>query len=144
MEQQIRGRTPKRLLDIGCGGGHVAYRMAPHAAEVIASDLSSEMIAAVVREAAQRDIGNIATVKAAAESLPFASGHFDAVVGRFSAHHWGDLTGGLREDARVLQAGGQALFVDGRRSEEQTSELQSLMRISYDFFSWKKKKTNKN
>src|SRR3546814_7790914 len=77
MEQQIRGRTPKRLLDIGCGGGHVAYRMAPHAAEVIASDLSSEMIAAVVREAAQRDIGHIATVKAAAESLPFDSGHFE-------------------------------------------------------------------
>src|SRR3546814_17543355 len=62
MEQQIRGSTPKRLLDIGCGGGHVAYRMAPHAAEVIASDLSSEMIAAVVREAAQRDIGNIAKI----------------------------------------------------------------------------------
>src|SRR3546814_15305708 len=78
--------------------------MAPHAAEVIASDLSSEMIAAVVREAAQRDIGNIATVKAAAESLPFDSGHFDAVVSRFSAHHWGDLTGGLREAARVLKA----------------------------------------
>src|SRR3546814_13956258 len=79
--------------------------MAPHAAEVIASDLSSEMIAAVVREAAQRDIGNIATVKAAAESLPFDSGHFDAVVSRFSAHHWGDFTGGLREAARVLKAG---------------------------------------
>src|SRR3546814_10599024 len=72
------------------------------------------MIAAVVREAAQRDIGNIATVKAAAESLPFDSGHFDAVVSRFSAHHWGDFTGGLREAARVLKAGGQALFVDGR------------------------------
>src|SRR3546814_3655235 len=112
------------------------------------------MIAAVVREAAQRDIGNIATVKAAAESLPFDSGHFDAVVSRFSAHHWGDLTGGLREAARVLKAGGQALFVDGRspglplldthlqaiellrdpRSEEHTSELQPLMRNSYAVF----------
>src|SRR3546814_7660127 len=50
----------------------------------------------------------------AAESLPFDSGHFDAVVSRFSAHHWGDFTGGLREAARVLKAGGQALFVDGR------------------------------
>src|SRR3546814_15278252 len=114
MEQQIRGRTPKRLLDIGCGGGHVAYRMAPNAAEVIASDLSSEMIAAVVREAAQRDIGNIATVKAAAERLPFDSGHFGAVVSRLSAPHCGAFTGALREDAQVLTAGGQALFVDGR------------------------------
>src|SRR3546814_1732035 len=30
---------------------------------------------------------------------------------------------------------------DGRRSEEHTSELQSLMRISYAVFCWKKKKT---
>src|SRR3546814_11791827 len=112
MEQQIRGRTPKRLLDIGCGGGHVAYRMAPHAAEVIASDLSSEMIAAVVREAAQRDIGNIATVKAAAESLPFDSGHFDAVVSRFSAHHWGDLTGVLRDRKSVVSGKSVAVRVD--------------------------------
>src|SRR3546814_18556963 len=107
MEHQIRGRTPKRLLDIGCGGGHVAYRMAPHAAEVIASDLSSEMIAAVVREAAQRDIGNIAKVKAAAESLPFDSGHIDAVVSRIAAHPGGVLTGDMRQAARVLRAEGK-------------------------------------
>src|SRR3546814_10719444 len=30
---------------------------------------------------------------------------------------------------------------DAKRSEEHTSELQSLMRISYAVFSWKKKKT---
>src|SRR3546814_4277658 len=30
----------------------------------------------------------------------------------------------------------------GKRSEEHTSELQSLMRQSYDVFYWKKKKTN--
>src|SRR3546814_2423015 len=30
------------------------------------------------------------------------------------------------------------------RSEEHTSELQSLMRISYAVFCWKKKNTNKN
>src|SRR3546814_18272217 len=100
-EQGIRGGTPKRLRNIGWGGGHVGYRMGPHAAEVMASDLSIEMIAAVVREAAQRYIGNSATVKAAAESLPFDSGHFDAVVSRFSAHHWGDLTGGQIGRAHV-------------------------------------------
>src|SRR3546814_8770139 len=34
--------------------------------------------------------------------------------------------------------------VGGRRSEEHTSELQSLMRISYAVFCLKKKKKNKN
>src|SRR3546814_7544533 len=37
-----------------------------------------------------------------------------------------------------------ALFRQRQRSEEHTSELQSLMRISYAVFCLKKKKTNKN
>src|SRR3546814_4744748 len=37
-----------------------------------------------------------------------------------------------------------ALPVDKKRSEEHTSELQSLMRISYAVFCLKKKKKNKN
>src|SRR3546814_7684841 len=81
MEQQIRGRTPKRLMDMGCGGGNVAYRMAPHAGEVIASDLSSELIAAVVREAAQREMGNTTRVKAATATMPFDIGTFKGGVG---------------------------------------------------------------
>src|SRR3546814_8747812 len=36
-----------------------------------------------------------------------------------------------------------SLFPSGTRSEEHTSELQSLMRISYAVFCLKKKKTNK-
>src|SRR3546814_1775271 len=36
------------------------------------------------------------------------------------------------------------LDVDGDRSEEHTSELQSLMRISYAVFCLKKKRTQKN
>src|SRR3546814_6408868 len=52
-----------------------------------------------------------------------------------------DVLGGLLEPLVLLQAAHQfgariVLF----RSEEHTSELQSLMRISYDVFCWKKKK----
>ena len=36
-------------LDLGAGGGHVSYALARHARRVIASDLSSEMLAAVAR-----------------------------------------------------------------------------------------------
>src|SRR3546814_8647834 len=38
----------------------------------------------------------------------------------------------------------QAVPAEGNRSEEHTSELQSLMRISYAVFFLKKKKTNTN
>src|SRR3546814_7143531 len=43
----------------------------------------------------------------------------------------------------VARATGGQARIDGRRSEEHTSELQSLMRISYAVFCLKKKKTQK-
>lgn len=114
MEARVSGAGAGRLLDIGCGGGHVAYRAAAHCRQVVASDLAPAMLAAVCAEAARRGIANIETVMAPAEAIPFADGHFDCVASRFSAHHWGDFIGGIREAARVLKPGGMALFVDGR------------------------------
>ena len=58
-------------LDMGAGGGHVSYALARHARRVIASDLSSEMLAAVARTAREKGLGNIETVEAPAEHLPF-------------------------------------------------------------------------
>jgi cyclopropane fatty-acyl-phospholipid synthase-like methyltransferase len=54
--------TPAHALDLGCGGGHVAYAMAPHAARVAASDLLPEMTAAVAAEAARRGLANIEAI----------------------------------------------------------------------------------
>src|SRR3546814_6520328 len=47
---------------------------------------------------------------------------------------------GVEEHLHVLEAGKE--IADRLRSEEHTSELQSLMRISYAVFCLKKKKTN--
>jgi SAM-dependent methyltransferase len=101
-----------KVLDLGCGGGHVAYRAAPHVAEVIACDLSPQMLIAVDAEAARRGIGNLRTRQAAAEALPFTDASFDLLLCRFTAHHWHDLNAGLREARRVLKAGGRAVFSD--------------------------------
>ncbi|GGZ04524.1 class I SAM-dependent methyltransferase [Novosphingobium colocasiae] len=103
---------PVRALDLGAGGGHVAYAMAPHAGSVVACDLSAAMLEQVEVEAARRSLGNIETTGAAAEALPFADGAFDMLACRFSTHHWRDAPGGLREARRVLQRGAPATFVD--------------------------------
>lgn len=103
---------PERALDLGCGGGHVAYRLAPHADEVTACDLSSEMLAAVAETARQRGLANLVTRQGAAERLPFADGAFDLTASRFSAHHWSDLDRGLAEARRVTRSGGAAVFID--------------------------------
>jgi SAM-dependent methyltransferase len=99
-------------LDLGAGGGHVAYALARHARRVIASDLSSEMLAAVARTAREKGLTNIETAQAPAEHLPFEDETFDFVASRFSAHHWRDFDAGLREARRTLKRGGRAAFVD--------------------------------
>jgi SAM-dependent methyltransferase len=113
IEAFVRGRAEARALDLGCGGGHVSYRAAPHVREVVACDLTPDMLAQVNRTATDRGLANIVTQLAAAERLPFEDGAFDLVLSRYSAHHWNNFEGGLREARRVLKAGGLALFADG-------------------------------
>src|SRR3546814_1662438 len=67
-----------------------------------------------------------------AQGQIFGKGAMEWKVGTCSGHHTTALSGG--EGARSQQ------YLILRRSEEHTSELQSLMRISYAVFCLKKKK----
>lgn len=107
-----REHRPARVLDLGCGGGHVSFTAASHAGQVVACDPSAAMLAAVAAEAKRRGLGNIETREGRAEQLPFDAGAFDLVVSRFSAHHWRALDPGLAEARRVLRPGGAAIFID--------------------------------
>jgi SAM-dependent methyltransferase len=106
------GRREARALDMGTGGGHVAYAVAPEVAEIVAYDLSADMLSVVGRTAAERGLLNLTTRQGRAESLPFPDAHFDLVLSRYSAHHWGDFDAGLREAARVAKPGATVGFVD--------------------------------
>jgi SAM-dependent methyltransferase len=55
---------------------------------------------------------NIETEEGPAERLPFENESFEFLASRFSAHHWRDFIGGLREARRVLQPGSHAVFID--------------------------------
>ena len=104
--------APGHALDLGCGGGHVTYAMAPHAGRVTASDLSAEMLAAVAATANSRGLTNVETVRTSAERLPFPDASFDMLGCRYSAHHWQDVDAGLREARRVAKKGAAAVFID--------------------------------
>jgi SAM-dependent methyltransferase len=104
--------APARALDLGSGGGHVAYRMALHALSVVALDISADMLASVAATAHSKGLSNIETVQAHAEQLPFADARFDFLASRFSAHHWHDFEAGLRQARRVAKPGATALFID--------------------------------
>ncbi|MGU3537160.1 class I SAM-dependent methyltransferase [Methylobacterium sp. A54F] len=108
----VRDAAPARVLDLGCGGGHVAFAAAPLSGSVTAYDLSDDMLGAVAAEARRRGLSNIETRQGAAEVLPFADADFDAVLTRFSAHHWRGVAAALAEARRVLKPGGLLVVAD--------------------------------
>ena len=111
LQAELAGQGEARVLDLGCGAGHVSFHVAPLVKEVVAYDLSQQMLDVVAAAAVERGMSNIATVNGAAERLSFADGEFDFVFSRYSAHHWSDLGVALREVRRVLKPGGRLAVV---------------------------------
>lgn len=112
LRERVAALPGARVLDLGCGAGHVSFQVAPLAGEVVAYDLSQQMLDVVASAAAERGLDNVQTECGKAEQLPFADEQFDFVFSRYSAHHWRDVGQALREVRRVLKPGGTAAFID--------------------------------
>ncbi len=103
-----------RILEIGCGPGHLSIELASRGLDVTGLDLDPAMIE-WARANAQRqegrhlrpsfDVGDAA-------SLPYPDDSFDLVLSTLSLHHWADLAAALTEIARVLHPAGRALIWD--------------------------------
>ena len=104
--------TPALALDIGCGGGHLSFTLAPHVSRVVALDPSPGMLRAVSKGAAARGLSVIEAHQGNAEALPFATGAVPLICTRYSAHHWTGLEAAVREIGRVLAPGGHMLVID--------------------------------
>ncbi|HEU5214965.1 MAG TPA: methyltransferase domain-containing protein [Gaiellaceae bacterium] len=104
-----------RLLDVGCGSGGPALRLAElTGARVVGIDLLEEGIATATRLAAERrlaDKARFVRVDAGA-SLPFGDGSFDAVISIDVMCHLPSRLDILREWHRVTAPGARILFTD--------------------------------
>jgi SAM-dependent methyltransferase len=106
-----------RVLEVGCGPGHLSTRLGRHGIDVTGLDLDPAMIArarANTDRAGNRGgrqpsflIGNVA-------ALAFPDRSFDLVVSTLSMHHWADPAAGLAEIGRVLRPSARALIWDFR------------------------------
>lgn len=97
-------RPPGRLLDVGCGGGHLPQEAARHGWRAVGSDLSSQ--------ACRRARGSRAlpVVQAESAAIPVGDGRLDAVTFVNVLDHVLDPLGALGEAHRVLAPGGHLVI----------------------------------
>jgi ubiquinone/menaquinone biosynthesis C-methylase UbiE len=110
---QIVGEHPGwDALDVATGGGHTALALAPHVAQVIATDLAPPMLVSASQFITAQGVENVDFMLADAEALPFPGERFDLVTCRIAAHHFPDPDRFVSEAARVLRPGGLFLLQD--------------------------------
>lgn len=107
--EALRGETPKRFLDVGCGTGRLLRAAALRwpGVELFGADPAEHMVSEALR------LSEGITVKLApAESLPYEDESTDVVASSLSFHHWADQAKGIGEIARVLRSGGFFCLAD--------------------------------
>lgn len=112
LAQRLRALPDASVLDIGCGAGHASFAAAAQVKHVTAYDLSVPMLEVVAQAARDRRLTNVTTCQGYAETLPFDAASFDAVITRYSAHHWHDVGQALHDVQRVLKPGGVLIVMD--------------------------------
>ncbi|WP_409296852.1 class I SAM-dependent methyltransferase [Peribacillus sp. SCS-26] len=102
----------EKVLDVASGGGHTANAFAPYVREVIALDITAEMLKAAEGFIRGNGHENVRFIKGDAEKLPFADESFDIVTCRIAPHHFPDVAAFVSEVFRVLKPNGKFLLDD--------------------------------
>ncbi|MBV1695510.1 MAG: methyltransferase domain-containing protein [Hyphomicrobiales bacterium] len=101
--------TGDTVLEIGCGTGTTALRLAPRVARILATDVSSEMITIAREKAVQAGCGNVEFAVATAAEPTWLDASFDAVLAFNVLHLVPQRRDALARVLRVLKPGG--LFI---------------------------------
>ena len=100
-----------RLLDVGCGPGTLAVRLARLFDEVVALDPDPDMLAEARRAGAERGIGTVRWVQAVAEDLPQAGPGPYRLVTFGQSFHWTDEQRVAEVVYDMLEPGGAMALV---------------------------------
>ena len=112
--REAAGIAPgQTVLDLASGAGEPALSIAAAVApdgQILATDLTEEMLESAKRRAKEAGIRNIEFQIADMESLPFEDSRFDAVTCRFGLMYCAHADRAAAEALRVLKPGGRAAF----------------------------------
>jgi len=100
------------VLDVATGTGFTAFAFADAGCRVTGLDITAAMLSQARQIAHDRGISGLMWVKGRSESLPFASGSFQGVTCRLSAHHFSDVPAFLKEARRILKKQGTLIIAD--------------------------------
>lgn len=100
--------TTDNVLDVGCGSGWLARRLAERVTEgrVVGMDVSDEMIRVARRTSL--DFENILYATGEVAEIPWEANFFNHAISVESAYYWPEPAAGIREILRVLRPGGHA------------------------------------
>ena len=118
-------KSTDTVLELGCGTGTTALRLAPHVKRLIATDLSGEMIAIARDKAAARDCRSVEFSVGTPDSAAWPDGTFDAVLAFNLLHLVAGRANALAQVSRLLKPGG--LFVSKTPC---LSEMNRLIRFA--------------
>jgi ubiquinone/menaquinone biosynthesis C-methylase UbiE len=97
------------VLELGCGTGTTALKLAPHVSRMVATDLSGEMITIAREKATAQACQNAEFAVATPDRAPWPDGAFDAVLAFNLWHLFVDRAAALAQVHRLLKPG--RLFV---------------------------------
>jgi SAM-dependent methyltransferase len=118
------------VLDVACGPGLVALALAESAGHVTGIDLTPAMLEKARELQRQRGRSNLSWQLGRADALPYPDASFDAVVTRYSFHHFTGPAAALAEMVRVCRPGGRAVVADVyTTTPEQAAEYDRLERL---------------
>jgi SAM-dependent methyltransferase len=110
----------KTVLDVAGGAGEPSLTIAERVGSkgsVTCTDAVAEMVAAAESEANRRGLTNITFRQCVADSLPFESNSFDAVVSRLGVMFFPDPVAALCEMLRVAKPGGSLSLAVWHKNE---------------------------
>ncbi len=119
------------VLELGCGTGTTALKLAPSVSGILATDVSAEMIAIAREKAAVEGSGNVSFEVADASTATEGEARFDAVLAFNLLHLVSHRAGVLAQAFRLLKPGG--LFISKTPC---LLEMNPFVRIAVPIAQW--------
>ncbi len=104
--ETLQPKSSEIILDVGCGTGNYAIKLAQRGCIVVGIDISEEMLA-IARKKCQELNLRIELLNANAESIPFADNYFDSVVSIATFEFIRNPQKALEEMFRVVKINGK-------------------------------------